>query len=97
MKRTYPRQIGFIIDEAMRQSGLDSRFDAQRAAAAWVDVVGPAINRYTTRRYVDGTVLHVYLSSAPLKQELSFQRPRIVEAINRAVGRGEVITDVIIH
>ena len=94
MKRTYPRQIGFVIDEAMRQAGLETQLDAQRAAAAWIDVVGPAINRYTTRRFVDRGVLHVYLSSAPLKQELSFQRPRIVEAINKAVGRGEVITDV---
>ena len=54
------------------------------------------INRYTTRRYVSGGVLHVYLTSAPLKNELSFNRDRLISAINRVVG-AEVITDVHFH
>ena len=97
MKRTYPKQIGDVISEAMAHAGLGTQMNEQRAAAAWIDVVGPAINRYTIRRYVDKGVLHVYLTSAALKQELSFERKRIVEALNRAVGAGDVITDVIIH
>lgn len=96
MKRTYPRHIAAIIDEAMKRSGLTEGLNAQRAAAAWVDVVGPAINRYTLRRYVDRGVLHVYLTSAPLKNELSFSRTALVAAINRAVG-ADVITDIAIH
>lgn len=96
MKRTYPKHIASIIDEAMDRAGLTDGLNGQRAAAAWIDVVGPAINRYTLRRYVDRGVLHVYLTSAPLKNELSFSREALVAAINKAVG-GEVITDIAIH
>lgn len=96
MKRTYPKHIAGIIDEAMERAGLTENLNAQKAAAAWIDVVGPAINRYTTRRYVSGGVLHVYLTSAPLKNELSFNRDRLISAINRVVG-AEVITDVHFH
>ncbi|MCM1521638.1 MAG: DUF721 domain-containing protein [Muribaculaceae bacterium] len=96
MKRTYPKHIASIIDEAMDRAGLTDELNGQRAAAAWIDVVGPAINRYTLRRYVDRGVLHVYLTSAPLKNELSFSREALVAAINKAVG-GEVITDIAIH
>lgn len=96
MKRTYPKHIAGIIDEAMERAGLTESLNTQKAAAAWIDVVGPAINRYTTRRYVSGGVLHVYLTSAPLKNELSFNRDRLISAINRVVG-AEVITDVHFH
>lgn len=96
MKRTYPKLIAGIIDEAMERAGLTDTLNEQRAAAAWIDVVGPAINRYTTRRYVDKGVLHVYLTSAPLKNELSFNRDRLITAINRVVGT-DVINDVQFH
>lgn len=96
MKRTDPKHIAGIIDEAINRAGLTESLNGQRAAAAWIDVVGPGINRYTTRRYVDHGVLHVYLTSAPLKNELSFNRDRLISAINRAVG-AEVITDVQFH
>lgn len=95
MKRTYPKHIAEIIEESIAKAGLTESLNEQRAAAAWIDVVGPAINGYTTRRYVDHGVLHVYISSAPLKNELS-NRDRIISAINRIVG-AEVINDVRFH
>lgn len=96
MKRTYPKHIKSIIDEAMERAGLTDTLNEQRAAAVWVDVVGPAINRYTSRRYVDSGVMHVYLTSAPLKNELSFNRARLIEAINRAVG-ADVVKEIQFH
>lgn len=96
MKRTYPKHIGAIIDEAMERAGLTDTLNGQRASAAWVDVVGPAINRYTLRRYVDHGVLHVYLSSGPLKNELGFARSRLIEAINRRVGV-DTVKDIVFH
>lgn len=96
MKRTYPKHIAGIIDEAMARTGLTDSLNEQRASAAWINVVGPAINRYTTRRFVDHGVLHIFMTSAPLKNELSFNRDRIISAINRIVGV-DVITDVQFH
>lgn len=96
MKRTYPKHIALIIDDAMQKAGLTDQLNGQRAAAAWIDVVGPAINRYTLRRYVDHGVMHLYITSAALKNELSFSRRALVEAINKAVG-AEVIKEIAIH
>ncbi len=96
MKRTYPKHIADIIDESMARAGLTRDFNEQRAASAWGEIVGPAINRYTLRRYVDRGVLHVFISSAPLKNELSFTRSRLIAALNDYVG-AEVITDIRFH
>ncbi len=96
MKRTYPKQIGSIIEEAMERAGLTDTLNEQKAAAAWADVVGPVINRYTTRRYVDHGVMHVYMTSAPLKNELGFNKTRLIEALNRITG-AEVVKDIMFH
>ena len=96
MKRTYPRHIAAIIDEAMERAGLTYSLNEQRASAAWADVVGASINRYTTRRYVDHGVLHVYLTSASLKNELGFVRDRLMDAINRWVG-ADVVKEIVFH
>ena len=41
-------------------------------------------------------VLHVHLDSASLKNELFYQRPAIVRAINDLLGR-EILTDIAFH
>ena len=96
MKRTYPKHIAAIIDEAMDRAGLTDTLNEQRAAAAWSDVVGPVINRYTTRRYMERGVLHVYLTSAPLKNELSFNKTSLIGAINKHTGT-ETVKDIMFH
>ena len=87
MKRTDPKSVNQIIDEYLSHEGLTTTVDEQRAAYLWPEVVGHVINRYTTRRYVDKGVLHVYISSAPLIQVLSFCRDRLTADINAAFGR----------
>lgn len=96
MKRTYPRQIGEIINDALDRAGLTEKLDDRRICALWPEVVGQSINRYTIKRFVDHGVMHVYLSSAALKNELSFNRAALVRALNDVVGK-EVIHDILFH
>lgn len=96
MKRTYPKHIASIIDEAIDRAGLTDSLNEQRASAAWAEIVGPSINRLTTRRYVDHGVLHVYLTSPSLKNDLSFARERLTQAINNAVGT-DAVKEIVFH
>lgn len=90
MKRTDPKSIAEIIREGIRQAGLTDTVAEQRACYLWPEIVGPGVNRYTFKRYVERGVLHVYITSAPLKNELSFNRAALVEQINRAVGSAAI-------
>lgn len=96
MKRTEPQPVGEIIREGFRRAGMTSMVAQQRACYLWPEIVGPGINRYTFKRYVDNGVLHVYMTSSVLKNELSFNRSALVEQINRAVGE-QAITSIIFH
>lgn len=96
MKRTEPLPVGTIVQQMLRQNGISDLYNEQRLCYMWPEIVGPGINRLTSRRFVDNGVLHVYLTSAVLKNELSFQRQKLVDALNAAVG-AEVIRDVKFH
>jgi hypothetical protein len=76
-----------IIDKVMDNSVRKDDILEMRAASLWSDVVGSGVNSYTTRRYVKDGVLHVYISSGPLKSELSFRREAIITAINNILGK----------
>lgn len=96
MKRTEPKILADIINESLQRDGLDTAMAEQRALYMWPEIVGPGVNRYTTRRYVDHGIMHVYLSSAVLKNELSFHRSSLVEQLNRAAG-ADVISQIVLH
>lgn len=96
MKRSEPLRVGEIIEQALNQAGSRDTYLQQQACFLWADVVGDVINRYTTRRIVDHDELHVWLTSAPLKNELRFIAPQIIDTINRNLG-AVVINKIIIH
>lgn len=96
MKRTEPISIKQLIDRVMLEGDTRETVMQQRASYMWTEVVGAGVNRYTFRRYVDKGVLHVYITSAALKNDLAFMRRNIVEEINRRLG-AEVLVDVVIH
>lgn len=96
MKRSDPKTFGEIFDEAMARVGMTDTYDEQRASYLWTEIVGPTVNRMTTRRYISDGVLHVYISSGPLKSELSFLTDTLIKRINDAVGR-QVVKSIVIH
>lgn len=96
MKRTEAQQVGDIINNFLREEHLEGKFDEQRALVLWGEVVGPGINRYTVRRYVQGGVMHVTISSAPLRNEMMLSRSVLIERINKAIGR-DVIKEIVFH
>lgn len=96
MKRQYPKLISEIIDKALQESDTTNTFNEQKISYLWPEIVGPGINRYTTRRFVESGALHVFISSASLKNELQFMRSHLVQELNKAVG-ADVINTIIIH
>lgn len=98
MKRTEPQQIADIIEDVFERSGNKDNAGRYRALVSWGKIVGGGINSMTTRRYVSNEgVMHVYISSAVIKQDLMFQRERLVHELNVYAGVSDAITDLVIH
>ncbi len=96
MKKTEPLSIRDIIDRVLDQENIRDTALEQRVCYLWPEIVGNSINRLTSRRYMKDGVLHVYISSAPLKNELQFHRDKLIEQINQSVGT-DVVKEISIH
>lgn len=96
MKKHEALSVGQIINQAIARTGHRDEYLRQQAAFLWAEVVGPTINRYTIRRFVDRDIMHVYVSSGPVKSELTYIADTLVARINAIVGQS-VITRIIIH
>ncbi len=62
----------------------------------WKEEMGPIISSYTKKLYFKDGLLKIYLTSAPLKKELSMNKIKIIENINAALG-SPLVTDVEIY
>lgn len=96
MKRVEPQSIRQIIDRVLSTSGSRQEMLEHRASYLWSEIVGPGINRNTSRRYVTNGVLHVYITSAAMKSEIEHSKSRIIDAINSALD-APVLTSIAVH
>ncbi len=96
MKRSEALAVGDILKAMMESDGDVAVFDRQKLSYLWSEVAGAYINRHTTRRFVDGDTLHVFIDSGPLKSELAYMIPTLTEQLNNAVGK-HVIKKISIH
>lgn len=63
---------------------------------AWETIMGKTIAKYTEKLQVIGTTLYITTPVAPLKQELVYQKAKIIERVNEAMGE-TLIKEVIVR
>jgi hypothetical protein len=90
----------FSLGEAMKQflegSRLKGSIQALQIEEAWEDIMGKTIARYTEKLQIIGDKLIITTNVAPLKNELLYQKDKIKQRVNEALGQ-KIINEVIIH
>ena len=97
MKGGNDQPIGAVIRAFFEENpGIRQKILEVRVERAWGEVCGPAILRYTRNLFMKGTVLHVSLSSAVLRNELLLSNSHLIDALNKAV-QATAVTDIQFH
>lgn len=97
MKRHNDRSIKDVLGEYVSTNKRVSKgYHTAQIQEIWKEQMGPIIAGYTQKIYFYEGVLKVYLSSAPLKKELTMGRDKIIKIINDAVQE-ELVTAVEIY
>jgi len=78
------------IQQFLQKSRLKSGIQALRIEDVWEEVMGKTIAKYTDKIQLIGSTLHISSSVAPLKNELLYQKEKIIERINEALGEKTV-------
>jgi len=73
------------IQQFLNKSRLKSGIQALRIEEIWEEVMGKTIARYTDKIQLINHTLFIHTSVAPLRNELLFQKEKIIERINEAL------------
>lgn len=87
--------MGEALQAFLNKSRLRGDIQALRIEDIWEKIMGKTIARYTDKLQIIGNKLFIYTTVAPLKNELIYQREKIIERVNEALGQN-VINEVVI-
>ena len=88
--------IGQALQKFLEGSRIKGGIQALQIEDVWEDIVGKTVARYTDKLQIIGDKLIITTSVAPLKHELLYQKEKIKQRVNEALGR-KVIGDVIVN
>jgi hypothetical protein len=88
--------IGDAIQQFLNKSRLKGDIQALRIENIWEQIMGKTVARYTEKIKIIGDKLIITTNVAPLKHELLYQREKIKQRVNEALGE-KVVNEVIIQ
>ena len=83
------------LQQFLNKSKLKTGVQAMQIEDVWEKIMGKTVAKYTDKLQIVGTTLFVSTAVAPLKNELLFQKEKIMEMVNKELGE-KVIKDVVI-
>ena len=86
--------IGDVLKQFVTQNKLEGGMDVVNVRDAWKNLMGNGVNSYTQEVILKGTTLYVKLTSAVLREELSYGKQKIITMLNEEL-RKEVVKDLV--
>lgn len=83
-----------VLQNIIKGYRLDKKIDALDIVDSWKRVLGSGVSNYTLDVIFKKDTLYVKLSSAVLREELSYGKPKIISLLNEDIGK-EIVKDII--
>lgn len=74
---------------------LRNRFQNYHLQTVWKAVAGDTVAKYTSKITINGSKLIIYITSAPLKQEMLYSKESLIKRVNDQLDYQQ-IDDIII-
>ncbi|WP_395054547.1 DUF721 domain-containing protein [Flavobacterium sp.] len=88
--------ISDVLKQFIVVNKLENGMDKIDVEQAWKSLMGNGVNSYTQEVVLKGSTLYVKLTSAVLREELSYGKDKIIKMINEEL-RKDVITAVVLR
>jgi predicted nucleic acid-binding Zn ribbon protein len=88
--------LGEALQQFLNKSKLKSGMQAVQIEDVWEKIMGKTVAKYTDKLQIIGSTLFVTTSVAPLKNELLYQKEKIIEMVNKELGE-KVIKEVVVR
>ena len=76
-----------VVKKLIKSYGFTSKFNEYEIIEAFSQIMGPVIMKKVANAYVYRQKLFLELTSAPLRQELSMEKSKLIDLINKEIGQ----------
>lgn len=94
MIRSKSKELDSILNQFLRESGLETPLNQYRLIEAWYKLKDNSLKAYTEQAYIYNQKLYVKLNTPALKANLMMQRQDLTRELNGIV-RANVIIDIV--
>ena len=84
------------LQQFLNKSKLKTGVQALQIEDVWEKIMGKTVAKYTDKIQIVGTTLFITTVVAPLKNELLYQKDKIIEMVNIELGE-KVIKEVVVR
>lgn len=88
--------IGSALKKFVTSSPVKNGLRSVQIEEVWQQIMGNAIAKYTDKVQIINSTLFITTTVGPLKNELMYQKEKIMERVNEALG-DKVILNVVIQ
>ncbi|MFN5476333.1 MAG: DUF721 domain-containing protein [Sphingobacteriales bacterium] len=88
--------LGEALQHFMRHSRMKGNMQALQITDVWEQIMGGTIAKYTESIQISNKTLFITTSVAPLRNELFYQKEKIIQRVNEALGE-QIINEVVIR
>lgn len=96
MRRNKTITLGEALGDLIREYRLEKGLKEAAVLNIWESVAGKVITARTKKTYVRDGVLHIYLTSSVVRNELMMLRDALKSQINSRAG-AEVVREIMLH
>ncbi|GAB3724440.1 DciA family protein [Flavobacterium koreense] len=88
--------ISEVLQQFIQANKLEAGMDKIDVEQAWKSLMGNGVNSYTQEVILKGSTLYVKLTSAVLREELSYGKQKIIVMLNEEL-RKEIVKDLVLR
>lgn len=90
-----PEQIGRVVSRVLKRSGTEKGVKQKQAVLIWDKVVGERVAAHSKAIKVENRKIFIRVKSPTWRTELLLMKGKILEELNRSLGK-KVIQDIIL-
>lgn len=87
------KKLKDLVKSLFKSYSLGDKYEEVHVVNSWEQIAGKLIAQKTTKLFIRDRVLHLTVSSAPLKNELRYHKLVLIEKVNTFAAK-ELIKDI---
>ena len=95
-RKCEPQLLGKVLSEIVESKALSRGITNEKINGLWNQLLGDNISQFTDKVELRNETLYISLSSAPLREELSYGKEKIMRMLNEEMGK-ETIKKIVLR